>query len=205
MLETVSDELLAYQQMRLKTYQEVNGAAKEDGIVFAGDSIIEFFPLKKYFGRELTLYNRGIAGMDSKWLQEHILDHICHLVPSKAFILIGTNDIGLGYSNRDILSRMIDIMSTIKSESIYTKIHLISVLPVSEDDDFKDIVKVRNNAIIDELNQQLATIPGLEFIDANSALKDESNNLSKAYTKDGLHLNADGYQKLSDVLKPYLD
>ncbi|MGT2932626.1 SGNH/GDSL hydrolase family protein [Streptococcus catagoni] len=204
MLETVSEELLAYQESLLKNYQEVNHKVKSGSLVFAGDSIIEFYPLKKYLGRERSIYNRGIAGIDSNWLLKNVDDHICDLNPEKVFILIGTNDIGLGSSNRDIIKNIVDMVASIKAESRETKIVLLSVLPVSDQEKFKGTVKVRTNEVIDQLNADIAAIPGIEFIDINSILKDSHNSLDEAYTKDGLHLNQKGYQKISESLALFI-
>ncbi|EPZ46015.1 hypothetical protein HMPREF1229_0932 [Streptococcus pyogenes GA40634] len=49
MLEIVSEELRHYQEQKLIEYRNKNQLAPKGGIVFAGDSLIEFFPLKKSF------------------------------------------------------------------------------------------------------------------------------------------------------------
>lgn len=100
MLEVISKELRHYQKNKLAAYQKKNQGIEPGGIVFAGDSLIEFFPLKKYFKQVSTIYNRGIAGIDSQWLLEHIDSHVNDLEPSHVFILIGCNDIGLALINR---------------------------------------------------------------------------------------------------------
>ncbi|VTS26480.1 GDSL-like Lipase/acylhydrolase family protein [Streptococcus pseudoporcinus] len=204
MLETVSQELLAYQMDRLDSYRELNQAVKPGGIVFAGDSLIEFFPMKKFLGRDLPIHNRGIAGIDSKWLLAHLDQHICDLEPSQAFILIGTNDIGLGATNLEIKDRVADIVAEVKRKNSETKIYLLSVLPVSKASQYQETVKVRNNETIDYLNKALKILPGIEFIDLSSSLKNGNNALDLQLTKDGLHLNLEGYEKVAKVLLPYL-
>ncbi|EGR88715.1 conserved domain protein [Streptococcus dysgalactiae subsp. equisimilis SK1250] len=47
MLEIVSEELRRYQEKKLADYHDKNKSTEKGGIVFAGDSLIEFFPLKK--------------------------------------------------------------------------------------------------------------------------------------------------------------
>lgn len=204
MLETVSKELLAYQEDRLDSYRELNQKTQDGGIVFAGDSIIEFYPLKKFLGRSLPIHNRGIAGIDSKWLLENIEDHVCQLNPEKVFILIGTNDIGLGYSNQEIKSRILNIVNAIRTKNYHCQIHLLSVLPVSDNPAYQKIVKVRNNSGIDILNEDLKTIPAIEYIDLATCLKNQDNALATEFTKDGLHLNLNGYEKISNHLITYL-
>ena len=68
MIETTRPELVAYQEERLAKFVNENQKLDKGQIVFAGDSITEFFALKKYLGRDFPLVNRGIAGTDSVWL-----------------------------------------------------------------------------------------------------------------------------------------
>lgn len=204
MLETVSNELLAYQEDRLDSYIELNTTMARAGIVFVGDSIIEFFPLKKYLGRDLPINNRGIAGTDSQWLLDHLQEQVLALEPEKIFILVGTNDIGLGKSNHQIKNNILDILTEIRSENPYSQIFLMSVLPVSEDPKFQGTVKIRTNSVIDSLNTELETLPGIEFIDLATILKAGGSGLADDFTKDGLHLNLLGYQKISQILLEYV-
>ena len=55
MIETTRPELVAYQEERLAKFVNENQKLDKSQIVFAGDSITEFFALKKYLGREFSL------------------------------------------------------------------------------------------------------------------------------------------------------
>ncbi|MGT2887391.1 SGNH/GDSL hydrolase family protein [Streptococcus didelphis] len=204
MFEVVTPELLAYQKERLAYFQLQNQKVKEGGSVFVGDSIMEFFPLKKYLGQDSNFHNRGVSGIDSQWLLTHIGAQILDLNPKQIFILIGTNDIGLGYSLNSIIRNIKKIVEVIFLSHKDIKINLLSVLPVSEEAVFKETVKVRNNQIIDQLNRALQDISGINYIDIASNLKTPNNDLTVAFTKDGLHLNLAGYQKIADEIKNYL-
>ncbi|WP_367561161.1 hypothetical protein ABG809_06670 [Streptococcus iniae] len=85
MLEVVTEELLNYQNNRLQVYQKGNQNIDKDATIFVGDSIIEFYPLKKYFGRNETIYNRGIAGIDTYFLEKHLEDYLYHLEAKRIF------------------------------------------------------------------------------------------------------------------------
>ena len=52
MIETTRPELVAYQEERLAKFVNENQKLDKGQIVFAGDSITEFFALKKYLGRD---------------------------------------------------------------------------------------------------------------------------------------------------------
>ena len=76
MIESTRPELSTYQEERLAKFVSDNQKLGKGQIVFAGDSITEFFSLKKYLGRDLPLINRGIAGTDSVWLLEHLKEQV---------------------------------------------------------------------------------------------------------------------------------
>lgn len=205
MIEVLSEELKAYQLNLLKRYYTKNANIENDAVFFLGDSIIEFYPIKKYLNRDLPLYNRGIAGIDSFFMKKYLENYFLGLEAKQVFILIGTNDLGLGHTISEIKANIVDIIAKIKSDNIYCNINLISVLPVSDDKKFSNTLKIRDNKRIDELNQELAAIPGINFIDVANSLKNAHNALDGSYTKDGLHLSDSGYQKLSQELNIYLD
>ena len=201
MIETTRPELVAYQEERLAKFVTENHKLDKGQIVFAGDSITEFFALKKYLGRDLPLVNRGIAGTDSVWLLDHLKEQVLELEPSKLVLLIGINDIGRAYPIQEIVNRISDIVMTVRQESLFTEIYLLSVLPVSERPEHSSKVKIRNNATVRELNQQLAVLPGVTYVDLYDYLTDAHGQLNDTYTTDGLHLSPQGYQVLAEPIK----
>lgn len=206
MIETTRPELVAYQEERLAKFVNENQKLDKSQIVFAGDSITEFFALKKYLGREFLLVNRGIAGTDSVWLLEHLKEQLLDLEPSKLVLLIGINDIGRGYPIRDIVTRISDIIMTVRQESLFTEVYLLSVFPVSEESQYASKVKIRNNTTVRELNQQLAVLPGVTYVDLFDYLTDNMGQLNDNYTTDGLHLSPQGYQVLAEpIIKEILE
>ena len=201
MIETTRPELEAYQEERLAKFVGENEKLNKGQIVFAGDSITEFFALKKYLGRDFPLVNRGIAGTDSVWLLEHLKEQVLDLEPSKLAIMIGINDIGRAYPIQEIVNRISDIVMTVRQESLFTEIYLLSVLPVSERPEHSSKVKIRNNATVRDLNQQLAVLPGVTYVDLYDYLTDAQGQLNDTYTTDGLHLSPQGYQVLAEPIK----
>lgn len=200
--ETGSPELVAYQQQRLQGFIADNSKhAIKDPIVFVGDSITEFFSLKKYLGRDLPLINRGIAGTDSLWLLEHLKEQVLALKPRKIFLMIGVNDLGRAYTRASIVERISQIIATIKVELLTTSIYLMSVLPVNESEPFADKVKIRNNKDIQALNQDLSVLAGIEFLDLYPILLDNEGNLAATNTSDGLHLTPEAYAKIAERIQ----
>lgn len=204
MLETGSPDLDKYIEQRLQGFIQANDKEVKGATVFVGDSITEFFPLKKYLGREQALINRGIAGTDTVWLQAHLDEQVLALEPSKIFLMLGVNDIGRGYPNQDIVSRLSEIVARIRQDNCFASIYLLSLLPVNESPSYQGTVKVRNNQTIQALNADLSVLTGVEYIDLYPTLLDESGQLAESYTSDGLHLTMTGYEKLAETLTLYL-
>lgn len=204
MIETGSPALSAYQNERLKRFIKQNEKEPRESIVFVGDSITEFFPLRKYFGQDLPLVNRGISGTDTVWLEEHLTNQVITLAPKQVFLMIGVNDIGRGYPVRDIAERLAAIVAKLRQELFFTDIMLLSLLPVNESAAYQATVKVRTNATIQALNRDLQVLPGVDFIDLYPLLLDASGNLAETYTTDGLHLNQKAYETLATFLKVFV-
>ena len=204
MKEVISHELQIYQEDRLDYFKKDNLKQKMNGIVFTGDSIIEFYPLKKFLGRDLPLINRGIAGTDSGWLLKHLDEQVIKLNPQKVFILVGTNDLGLGYDISVAYNNIIAIISEIKKVLPQTQVFILSLLPVNESSEYEQKVKIRKNEMISKLNGRLSAILEVNFINTYPDLVDNKNNLSVSYTTDGLHLSQKGYQTFSNNIKQFL-
>ena len=57
----------------------------------------------------------------------------------------------------------------------------------------------RDNGRIAEVNRQICGM-GDSFVDAYHAMLDANGGLALPYTRDGLHLNGNGYRKLLEIL-----
>ena len=204
MLEMISPELRAYQEQKVVQFKQKNPREAENGIVFVGDSLIDFYPLKKWLGRELPLINRGIAGTDSQWLLDHLDIQVRDLKPAKVFMLIGTNDLGLGLEPADIVKNISAITAELNEAPYTEQIYVLSLLPVNQSQKFKQTIKLRSNQAIKAVNEALAGLPVSAFIDLYQDLTDETGNLAEHYTRDGLHLTPAAYQLISNKIKNYL-
>lgn len=183
---------------REKFLDSLTPYAKPGGIVFAGDSITEGFAVGEYFAG-YPVYNRGIGGDTSAELLARTKAHINALSPSKVFILIGTNDLAHGFPVAEIAQNIQKIVTTIKEDAPGAKIHIISVLPVSN-----KIILKRNPKIL-ALNELLKGIPDVKYIDVNPEFAGANGDLKPQYTYDGLHLTQQGYARFRELLMPYIE
>ncbi|MFK5883612.1 MAG: GDSL-type esterase/lipase family protein [Candidatus Izemoplasma sp.] len=183
---------------------------KKDQVIIVGDSIIERFDLMKFFP-DLTIYNHGIRGDETPDLLDSIFRRAIKYKPKKLFISIGTNDIGNSHNNvKDIYNNIVSIVNEVKNRSKDTEIHLVSVVPVNTANKsfiVREFVDSRDNFDINLLNYYLKNFARknkFKFVDITKGLKNNLDQLNIEYTTDGLHLNENGYQVFSDILRAYV-
>lgn len=207
---TAWDQLFgdAFDQRR-RLFDCLNQAAQPGGLVFAGDSLIQEFPLEEML-RPLIVYNRGIGGDTVPGLLSRLKESVLDLRPKKAFLLIGTNDLGIGTPPEQIAQGIRHLVHTIREQLPGCQVLVISLLPVSARHHPRIeplAVSCRNKADIRSVNtllKQGADREGYRFIDAFTDLADSEGNLQLHYTREGLHLSPEGYGKLAETLRPFL-
>lgn len=204
-IEVFRQGLLAQEQAELwQKYEQLNAIAETGGIVFAGDSITEFFPVSELLSASLPVYNRGIHGIDSQQLLAHCDSQILGLQPKALFLLIGVNDLKVR-NPQETAETVQELCQAIRTASPDTQIFLLSVYPINQSPHFPQKPSKRSNAAIAELNLLLAELADLTFINVYPHLLDKGGQLKAAYTTDGIHLTVAGYCAVSLCLQPYLD
>ena len=196
----------------VRRYHEQNQTAVKGGVVFAGSSLMEMFPVEQW-ARELPgpkppVYNRGVGGYTTvDYLP--ILD-ICvwELEPTKVFINIGTNDLSDASQTVAMLMERYDrILDQIEAHLPGVTIYLMAYYPVNPEaagEDMKKVLAVRSNGRIAQANaevKRLAEKHGQRYIDLNGPLKDSQGRLKAEYTLEGMHINPDGYRTVFEQIK----
>lgn len=185
-------------------YKEQVLKFKEDTIrksdfVFLGNSITAGTD----WGKLLNINNakqRGISGDITFGVLERLQD-IIDAKPAKIFVLIGINDISRNIPDSIILDNYHKILKRIVKGSPRTKVYFNTLLPVNA-----AFEKFKNHYNKDQhilyLNEQIKKLKykNLTIIDLYSNFLDENNHLKSIYTKDGLHLNNEGYEVWRNVI-----
>ncbi len=129
------------------------------------------------------------------------LQDIIDAKPAKIFVLIGINDISRNIPDSIILDNYHKILKRIVKGSPRTKVYFNTLLPVNA-----AFEKFKNHYNKDQhilyLNEQIKKLKykNLTIIDLYSNFLDENNHLKSIYTKDGLHLNNEGYEVWRNVI-----
>lgn len=201
---------LFYKRVEQKShqYREYNRFAGENAIVFVGDSLTEFYHLHEYFP-DYHIINRGIAGDTTTGLLRRIKSNVLDIKPQKVFLQIGTNDFFKFRKIGRILKNIINITNIIKDALPNASIFLISLYPINKKRKwyYKLTTFPRDNRKINKLNELLIQHTQnnrITYIDINNHLKDNKGNLRAEYTIDGLHINTEGYEVITNILKHYI-
>ncbi len=183
----------------------LNQSAEKGQIVLIGDSIIEIFPTEILKIEGKTVYNRGISGDHSNRMCERLDDNALNISPSTVFILVGTNDLALSRKPLEIVGYINMAISKCKDSGVENVV-VSSLLPVKKSVN-AGMVGLRKNSDIVEINEQLkqaCEVQSVTYADTYSSVVDANGEFDEKYTYDGLHPNAQGYQKICEVMLPLL-
>ena len=181
-----------------------------ENILFLGDSITDFYELDKYYDDTTYMVNSGFSGYSAEQLRRELKEKGYRYNPSKVFILIGTNDIQLQRGAEEIFGYIKEIVEGFETVRPYTEIYVESIYPVNNTNDAKidhEMVGIRTNEKVSEVNKLIKEYceeKKIKYIDVYTELLDEEGNLDLQYTRDGLHMNEDGYLKVTEILKEYI-
>ena len=208
-VQLLENWLLKEQEKIQTKYRELNQISViEPDIIFIGDSIIEYYPLQELLGTSKTIVNRGIRGYQTGLLQKNLDAHLYGDAVDQIVLLIGTNDIGKDVPMNEALNNLESVIQTISRDYPLSQIKLVSILPVNEEEDFKQTVYIRTNEKIKAWNQAYQDLASaymqVEFVPVCENLLDQKGQLKSDFTTDGLHLSVSGYQALSSTLKKYI-
>lgn len=182
---------------------------QENNELLFGDSIFEFFDVKKYFPKN-KVANCGIAGATTDELLWIIDEAVLKYKPKKVFIHVGTNDLGntVMHSPRKIAENIALITRIIQKNLSCCSINVLSPLPCIESQQaFPQVNGIRSNAFLKYIFQILREYISNDKINLINVfdLFYKNERVNQILYKDGLHPNDQGYQILATVLERYLN
>lgn len=191
----------------VERYRIANRTVKPGGIVCAGSSLMEFFPVEQFMqeaGIDLNLHNRGISGFVCDELYAYLDVCVLALRPSRMVINIGTNDLNDPATTDAILrDRYERILTAVEQALPGIEIMMMAYYPVNADvatdDGILTCLASRTNERLQAANrvvESLAERHHARYLDVNSVLTDEQGRLKTAYTLEGMHLNEAGYRAM---------
>ncbi len=180
-------------------------------IVFFGDSITHYWgglpkaPIAAGPREWDTLFaGRTVTNMGCGWDRtENVLWRIRNgqldgISPKLAVILIGTNNLAVANTPREIYWGVQAIVDEIHERCPTTKVLLLGVLPRKRR--FAHTPERVNN-LISTLNDRRY----VRFYNVNYSLLDADGRINTSLYRDGVHPNAKGYAAIAKTLKPVLN
>ncbi len=192
----------------LKRYREADAAlarpaAKENRVVFLGDSITDYWNLANYFPGKPYI-NRGVDGQTTPEMLVRFRQDVIDLHPKVLVVLAGTNDIA-GVTgparNEEIEGNYVSMAELGRVHHI--RVIFASLLPAHNyTQEAKESFALRPRERILGLNAWLrdyCAANGLVYLDYFSALVDDQGMLRRDLSDDGLHPNAAGYKIMAPL------
>ncbi len=181
-----------------KSFFEQHGGHHYD-VVFIGDSITEKAEWQDLFP-SLNIANRGIGGDSTRGVLDR-MDSIYTTHAPKAFIMIGLNDLNEDSDDTDVTNTLTNYQKIIQSLTAHgMQTYVQSTLVTSKEN------SIRNRKII-ALNAQLKQLANeshrFTYIDLNAGLA-KNALLDHQYSRDGVHLNGEGYAVWKNAIKNYI-
>lgn len=121
----------------------------------------------------------------------------------KIYIMLGANELGWAFDSEFIKQYAI-VIDKIKELQPKAKIYVNGIIPVSKEKSEKDPIYNNNN--IEKFNKLIINMTKekqVYYIDSKEALGDEEGNLPAKSTTDGVHFNAEHYEKWFNYLKKH--
>ena len=206
-----------FYKKRIKEYRD--HPIGKNKIVFLGNSITYSMRHwdKKFNVRNIV--NRGISGDYSDGILER-LDEIIYYKPLAVFLLTGLNDFFDDNTTRPgrtpeyVAKNILTAAKTIKQGSPETKIFIQTIMPINNRQylDEKPQVNFLWSTYYPSVNQQINATNKIlkenhefEIIDLHPLYLNNDQSMKRDLSKDGVHLNENGYNIWIDRVKPLID
>ena len=184
-----------YYNDKITLYKQQNATLENVDVAFIGDSLTDAYDLTKHYPQYVTA-NRGIGGDTTFGVQNRLQTSLYDIQPKAVVLLIGGNNMRTMFENFE------EILSDMRDNLPQTKLIVQSMYPTTGSE------HARNERIpaINEEIKRLADEYGFYYADVHSALFDTTTGgLAQAYAADAVHLNEQGYERVTQVLTPILE
>lgn len=178
-------------------------------VIFLGNSITEGWPKhhKVFFEENPNYICRGISGQTTYQILLRFREDVIKLSPEKVVINVGTNDIAENtcpYNEEYTFGNIVSMVELARANKI--KVVLASILPALGFSWRKDITDAPDKIVA--LNARIkayAEAEKIPYVDYYSAMVyGEKRELNPAYTYDGVHPTAAGYEVMEALVEKVL-
>jgi lysophospholipase L1-like esterase len=198
--ETESSPQRWEKQIRAMEERMVLHPAAPNGVVFAGSSSIRLWNLAESFAN-MPASNQGFGGSEISDSVHFYPRIIAPLRPSVIVLYAGDNDIARGKTADTVLQDFRSFVDTARMTDRNASILFISIKPSLSRWKLAPEMN-RANSLIEDYCRQA---DGLRYVNVwDPMLGADGQPRGELFLKDGLHLNAEGYQLWTSILTPEL-
>ncbi len=183
-----------------KKYDTLWEPSKET-IVFTGSSSVRVWNDLQQRFPGVQIVNTGFGGSEASDLLAYADDLILRYKPRKVFIYEGDNDLNSNKKPRTVMSDIKSIISRVRADRPDTKIVLIAAKPSIARWHLKRRYKQLNRKMKGLVKKEVH----LAFADVWRPMLQGRKVKQDIFIKDGLHMNAKGYDIWYTILKPYME
>lgn len=167
----------------------------ETDVAFIGDSLTDGYDVEKFYP-EYNVANRGIGGDTTYGLLARLDVSVYQIKPKVVVMLIGANNLQTMFEDYEKL------ITGIKENLPDTELVICSLTSMGREWGKNNHLAAYNNVKI----RAIANKHGCHFVDLYTPLLNfETNEIYEHYTTDGGHLTEDGYNVLTQNIKPVID
>lgn len=171
--------------------------------VFMGDSITQgWFSTHPTFFTDNNFIGRGISGQTTSHMLVRMRKDVVNHKPKYVVILAGTNDIARNnglIALEDILGNIASMCDIAKANKI--KPIICSVLPAKKYKWRPEVTDAAEQILkLNSMLEEYAKKNRITYVDYHSSMKNSENGLPEKWSKDGVHLNSDGYDVLESII-----
>jgi len=188
-----------YQSSRtlFESYQDTSNP-----ILFFGDSHVRLVSWRELIGRN-DLANRGIDGDTLDGIRERLADE-AGTQPTALIFFGGTNDLLCGTDLQSMQHSMESLLAEARRLWPEPPFIITSIPPVAAWHVNHHRINAQARDFNAWLKSNISSHPSTHLLDLPADLADDSGNLARAMTSDGVHLSAQAYQAFRHRLNAVL-
>ena len=178
------------------------GTKTNQGILFVGSSIFQFWRHLDEQMAPLPVLNRAVAGTVTQDQLDRVGQFVFPYRPRIIVYYCGSNDVNVGESAGPIIARTKRFVEVVHEKLPETFLYYTAIMKAPDKRDRWDIVEEVNK----EMERYSRTARNVGFIDLNPVLFKGGSLRENLFLPDQLHFRPDStaYREFADVVKPIL-
>lgn len=173
--------------------------AERASALFLGSSSIRLWDVARSFPA-LHAANRGFGGATTADVLHHYDRVVAGVQPAAVLVYVGENDIAGGASAEQAAAAVLTLLARLRHDMPGARIAYLSMKPTPRRWTLYPQMDAANAAI-----RARAAEIGFDYIDVGAALIGaDGRPEATLFAPDGLHLNAEGYQRWTAIVERYL-